>query len=449
MASRTGAPGNDARVEHEAAPRWPSATPSDRAPSLTRQVMALPGPAVRNTSSRLSATRTGIPVFRESATASALHRTVRLAAEPTADLRRDHLDAAGQYARNHCDVPALPEDALGVGPYRHVALRVDVGGVHVGLDVALMHDLRPVLTLDDDVGLGESPRSTSPRSNTTCSATLLGSDATPSGDLVKRSLSRTGAPGCIAYSTSSTGGSGSYSTSMSSSARSAASAVRRGHGGDGVPVVQRLVPRDDLLRGEVASLGCRPKGSLRTRRRQREVRARDHRHDARQGLRGGRVDAHDACMGVRAGQDSSDEQAGQLHVGPVLRAARHLFDAVHLGRTRVPMTLGVGAVVVMAHSSLRKRVHRQGGLIAPVSVWHIGASRNRAGTKTGPGGCFRGLSNAGLSNRVACAAYSSDRFWKRLRMYTANAFMESSMTSRTMMAAAASDWKSCGRLVQA
>ncbi len=61
----------------------------------------------------------------------------------------------------------------------------------------------------------------------------------------------------------------------------------------------------------------------------------------------------------------------------------------------------------------------------------------RAQKKQAPGG-GRGLSRGGVSVRV-WLVYSSDRFWKRLRMYTASEFMERSMTSSTMIPAAASD----------
>ena len=81
MESRTGAPGK-APASYTKLPSMAVSVPSALAPSLTRQVMALPGPAVRSTSSRLSATRTGCPAFRESATASALHRTFVLPPKP-------------------------------------------------------------------------------------------------------------------------------------------------------------------------------------------------------------------------------------------------------------------------------------------------------------------------------------------------------------------------------
>ena len=111
------------------------------------------------------------------------------------------------------------------------------------LDVALVHRLGGVAALDDHVGLLEAGLDVALvelRRAWRCSTAWSASARRPP---VNRSSCSTGASGCIASSTSITCGSTSYFTSISSSASSAIACDGRGHRGDGVALVQRLLAR--------------------------------------------------------------------------------------------------------------------------------------------------------------------------------------------------------------
>ena len=151
--------------------------------------------------------------------------------------------------------------------------------------------------------------------------------------------------------------------------------ARRGDGGHGMALIERLLARHDVA-GDVPEILRDPLradiGELVV----REVGGGDHRPDARQrlGLRG--VDAPDARMGVGAAQHLADQLAGQPVIGAVLGAAGDFRHAVR--------TDGAGANPL---ELFRFGAHPQGlqnrGVTVPPMQAHPAAARKCGGAREG------------------------------------------------------------------
>jgi hypothetical protein len=110
--------------------------------------------------------------------------------------------------------------------------------------------------------------------------------------------------------------------------------VGRTDGGDSMAFVQRLLAREEIFDRETHRLG-RAFTDLRDAiAHRREVGGRDDCLDARQSQRLRGVDAFNDGVGVGTALDASEEHAGEVKVGAVLRPTCDLVGAIVADRPR-------------------------------------------------------------------------------------------------------------------
>ena len=134
---------------------------------------------------------------------------------------------------------------------------------------------------------------------------------------------------------------------------------------DGVPVVEHLLVGKDVL-GHVPVVDHGLAGRLETRGEAREVGARQHRLDSRQGLRLRGVEGADPGVGVRASKDTSDQHVRE---GEVRAEAGPSRDLVHPVRTYRPSAYPPESLAVARHPPGSLSSWRARSSARRVSVW--------------------------------------------------------------------------------
>jgi hypothetical protein len=199
----------------------------------------------------------------------------------------------------------------------------------VRLDVALVHHPRGELALDDDVRLREALLDVSP------------SDLDARGQIGRRARAREPLGAKVLVQDRRPGREGGVEIEhrgqhlvVDANRREGAlggGPAGRGHGGDGVAVVEHLVAGQHVA-GEIpeverglGALGCLG-GEI------GKVGRGDDRLHPLDRERGLHVDGADPCVGVRAAQDLAVEHAREAQVRAEGRSPRHLVDAIRPDR---------------------------------------------------------------------------------------------------------------------
>ena len=129
----------------------------------------------------------------------------------------------------------------------------------------------------------------------------------------------------------------------------------RGHGGYGVPLVQRLAPGQDVhaQEAQVMDRALRQVGELHGG--LGPIGRGDHRVDPRVGLGGAGVDGFYDCMSVRTAKNLPVKHAGHVGVGTVPGASGYFVGAVvtdRIGADRVKFFVGEDHIgLVLKHSN--------------------------------------------------------------------------------------------------
>ncbi len=255
----------------------------------------------------------------------------RLAAEPAADLGRDRADLRNIDAEQFGAIGAHHELALARAPDRALAVGRHRDDAGMRLDISLVHRLRRVAALDDDIGLAEPGF-----------GVALG-EGHPLGDV--RRMGRLGIDALgeqIVVQQRSVGLHRLFDVDdvrqhmvVDLDQLAGFLGDRRRGGGDGghcVPVIERPLARHAI--GRQVSEIHRPFADERLfRGDRREILPSDHRLDPGQcpGLLG--VDRQDAGVRMRAALDLAPQHARHHHVGAEIGAPGDLVDPVGADRT--------------------------------------------------------------------------------------------------------------------
>ena len=246
--------------------------------------------------------------------------------------------------------------ALGAAPDLDLVVLVAVGDAALRLDIALVHGLGIVFALDDHVGFGEARVGVAHR------------EVEPLDDVGRRVLGPLDALGPEMVVQDRRTGLHRLDRvddmrqhlvlDLDQLERALGDGLAgRGHGGNGMAVIEHLLARHDVAR-QVAS--------RRPRRQFREIVPRDHRLHARQGLRLRRVDRLQDRVRVRAPEDLAEQHAGQNQVGAELGAPGHLVGPVLLDRVG-PDDLEL--LVRVEAAVFQNARHFQASLISSAAAW--------------------------------------------------------------------------------